>query len=243
LNLKKLIYTFLPAFVKSAIRARYYLKKFNGVSINSEKDLLLLPEVVKSGNVVLDIGANFGLYTKILAELVGANGRVYSFEPVPDTFDVLANNVRRSGLHQVTAMPLAISNTSGVATISIPKYEDGSENYYEASLVTSKNSVGIAIQTLRLDDRIDLFQRLDFVKMDVEGHEPPALEGMRAIVEQFYPIFLIEINDGFAPGSTGNLVRNMMAEWGYSMHYYDGSALRLSAGKEDGVNYVFKKGN
>ncbi len=237
--MKKKIFQWLPGFLRKFIRKNYYLRKFTKASLQDEKDLQLIPMLIHLGDTVLDIGANYGLYTRFFAQQVGKTGTVYSFEPVPDTFDVLKNNIEKSGLYQVKVHNLAISNQTGTATISVPTYPDGTENYYEATLQHAESGKGILIQTLRLDDWLNLFSQVNFIKLDVEGHEPQALQGMKNLIEKYHPIFLIEINDDFSPGSTGNQVKQMMSDWGYSMHYFDEHELRPSSGKEEGVNYIF----
>ena len=239
LDLKKKIFQLLPGFLRKLIRKNYYFKKFRETSLQDEKDLQLIPMLIRPGDTVLDIGANYGLYTRFFAQQVGETGTVHSFEPVPDTFDVLKNNIEKSGLLQVKVHNLAISNQSGSATISVPTYPDGSENYYEATLQHTERGKGILIQTIRLDDWLDSFSQLHFIKLDVEGHEPPALEGMKLLIEKYHPIFLIEINDDFSPGSIGNQVKQMMSDWGYFMYFFEKHELRPSSGKENGVNYVF----
>lgn len=235
----KRLLNLLPPGIQRLIRRWYYLRKFSRSSAHDEKDLGLVRTLVTRGDVAFDIGANFGLYTKVLAECVGEKGQVFAFEPVPHTFDVLANNVRHSHLRQVTPLPYAASSETGVATISIPAYADGGENTYEASLEASGSGTQMQIETVRLDEQFASLPRLDFVKLDVEGHEPAVLEGMQVIIEKHHPSFLIEINDGFAEGSTGRTVRTMMLAKGYSMWYFDGIELRPSSGNEDGVNYLF----
>ncbi|MCX7745150.1 MAG: FkbM family methyltransferase [Flavobacteriales bacterium] len=237
--MKKKIFRLLPNFLRRIIRRRYYFKKFSEASLQEEKDLQLIPLLIHPGDTVLDIGANYGLYTRFFAQQVGKSGTVHSFEPVPATFDVLKNNVEKAGLSQVKVHLLAISNLTGTATISVPVYPDGSENFYEATLQQTASGKGIVIQTLRLDEWLNSFSALHFVKMDVEGHEPSALEGMNLLIEKFHPAFLIEINDDFSPGTTGKQVKQMMENWGYTMYFYEHEKLRPSTGKENGVNYVF----
>lgn len=237
--MKHLVFRLLPSSVQSLIRKWYYLRKFLRVRADDEKDLSLVGKLVRSGDTVFDIGANFGLYTKILAECVGTGGRVYSFEPVPQTFHILEHNVLSAKLNQVSPLCLAASNTTGKATISIPTYSDGGENMYEASLERSGTGTGIEISTVRLDEQFADLDRLNFVKLDVEGHEPAVLDGMQGIITRHHPAFLIEINDGFTEGSTGSTVARFMHSLGYSMHYFDGTVVRPSQGGEQGVNYLF----
>lgn len=229
----------MPKVMQRAVRRWHYQRKFTAASSADERDLLLVARIVGKGEVAFDIGANFGLYTKILSEAVGPEGMVFCFEPVPQTYDVLVNNLRRAGLDQAYPQCYAASDTTGTAWISIPSYADGSENMYGATLEQADGSAGLSINTLRLDERYETLSRLDFVKLDVEGHEPQVLEGMRSVISRHHPTFLIEINDGFDSHSTGAQVHALMTGMGYSMFYFDGTKLRSSVGAEEGVNFLF----
>ncbi len=241
MELKKKLFKFLPSAIQKKIKHRYYFKKFNNATSEEEKDLIVLTELINPGDIVLDIGANFGLYSKFLSQLTGEMGKVYSFEPVPDTFEVLQYNINKSKLTNVKAFKKAVSDQMGEAFISIPEYDDGSENYYEASLKNTSSDNGFRIETIRLDDFIleTKTEKIDFMKMDVEGHEPEALAGAEKLIEKFHPKMMIEINDGFEVNSTGAKVLNFLERFNYKMFYYDGNILRESAGKEAGVNFIF----
>lgn len=240
MELKRKLFKFLPASIQKEIKYKYYFKKFSNASINDEKDLRILKKLIKPGDTVIDIGANFGLYTKFLSEATGNTGKVFSFEPVPGTFDILKNNINKSKLNNVTIFKKAISDKNGEAFIFIPEYKDGSENYYEASLQNATQENGIRIETIRLDDWLsDKINNIDFIKMDVEGHEPQALSGAEKILSKFHPKLMIEINDGFEEGSTGKKVLNFLSKFNYEINYFDGSTLRKTDGNEEGVNFIF----
>lgn len=240
--MKKRLFRLLSPALKKAIRRKYYFKKFSSAQISDEKDLPLLSQWLKPGHIALDIGANYGLYTRFMAECVGPEGRLYSFEPVPEVFDVLQHNIKTAGLKQAQAFPYAVSEKNGRASIHIPHWTDGSDNYYEASLSPSPNQPKfrvINIETLRLDHFCRGFKDLHFIKMDVEGHEPQALNGATEILKKFRPILLIEINDDFSPGSTGSQVKNMLEKENYRMFVTDGNNLKAVHEKAEGVNYWF----
>lgn len=235
----KQLFKHLPTSVQQRFRRYYYYRKFVSATKSEEKDIQLIDGIVQRGDIVLDIGANFGLYTKFLAERVGSAGHVHSFEPVPITADVLSYNVRRAGLSHVSVHSCAVSHTTGTAVITIPIAADGGESLYEASLEHNGAESGLVVKTVALDDFFRDLQRLDFVKIDVEGHEPPALEGMKELVKRLHPMFLIEINGAFSEGTVAYAVQTMMHSWGYAMYYYDGHNIRRSSGDEQYVNYLF----
>src|SRR2546422_5286600 len=77
----------------------------------------LIQNEVKTGDVVLDIGAHIGYYTLMFAELVGPHGKVFAFEPVPSNFALLQKNVQFNGYHSVALIQKAVSDKEGKAVI------------------------------------------------------------------------------------------------------------------------------
>jgi FkbM family methyltransferase len=160
-----------------------------------EPDSLICRDYVKPGDSVLDIGANIGTYTKLLSDLVGINGYVYSFEPIPETFDYLQHNV--GGLRNVGVYPFAVSAHSGRAYMRIP-----AGNFYQAHLSQS----GIGVRLVALDDFVDSIPP-SFIKCDVEGHELEVIRGAQKLIQRCHPTWLMEIS---SPEST-----SAMKSFGY----------------------------
>jgi FkbM family methyltransferase len=242
LLLKKKLFSLLPDFLKRQLKRAYYYKKFSEAKWDQEPELALLKSMVSPGQTVLDVGANYGLYTRFLAALVGENGRVVSLEPVPETYDIVAHNVKTYRLTQAEVLPLAASDQEGQAVVFIPTWEDGSDNFYEASLSASSATAqgrSISIQTIKLDTLCQDFERLDFIKLDVEGHEPEALAGAKQVIQRFRPSMLVEINDDFEKGSTGDKVLTFMQGLQYRMYVLQNGTLCPAQGKGEGVNYWF----
>ena len=236
----KKIFKLFPESFRTRFKHRYYLNKLKKSSINDEKDLLALKLLVKRGAVAIDIGANYGLYTRFLSEISGINGHIYSFEPVPETYKILFYNINQIGLKNVTVYNMAASDKDGEAYITIPAYEDGSENFYQASLENADKNNGIKIIKQSLDNLfLNKIKVIDFIKIDVEGHELQVLKGAEKIIEKHHPAMMIEINDGFAPGSTGSKVKGFLENFNYKMHCFDKERIRETDGKESGVNFIF----
>jgi FkbM family methyltransferase len=139
---------------------------------------LLLREV-RPGDVVLDLGANVGYHTLLLARAVGPSGRVYAFEPDADNFALLADNVQRHGYHNVVLVDRAVSDTTGVARLF--RSSDNSGDHRLAPAAEGRSDV--QVETVRLDDFFanqDI--RVRVVKMDIQGAEGLALAGMRGLL-------------------------------------------------------------
>lgn len=132
-------------------------------------------------DVVLDIGANVGIWTRYLGSLV-PNGRVYAFEPSNATFELLLSNCQ--GATNLHAYHMAISNVSGETRLS----DDWASDFRHLG------DNGQPVRATTVDDWIAMngIERLDFVKLDIEGAEHKALQGANKSLQRFMPVLLFE---------------------------------------------------
>jgi FkbM family methyltransferase len=156
-----------------------------------EDETFLVERLVKEGNTVLDIGANFGWYTIHMGNLVGTRGKVHSFEPTY-TVDELKANVILNGYQSRTEInQLALSDKDGTNQLTIP-----SSGTVFASLrkPASKTDKTIIVRTRTLDRYIreENIQHIDFIKIDVEGAELLVFQGGKKMLTDFNPTILIE---------------------------------------------------
>jgi FkbM family methyltransferase len=159
--------------------------------MSDEPEFSMLSTVIASGDWVVDVGANVGFYTKRLAELVGPHGRVLAFEPVPETFVLLANNLESCRLSNVTLFNAAVSERTGMAGMSIPEFsETGQRNLYQAHLSNAGDSE-VEILTVSLDT-LDISTTIRLIKIDAEGHELSVLKGMRKTLLRDHPLLIVE---------------------------------------------------
>lgn len=171
-------------------RIRFGRQIKNGNFVTDEPEYNILDRFINPGDWVIDIGANIGHYTKRFSELVGANGRVISFEPVPATFYLLSANVQLFANQNVSLINAAISDKSEIVGMSMPKFESGLTNYYRAHVTTAGESE-LSILSIPLDS-LCIHQRIALVKIDAEGHEPFVLAGMRKLIETSRPVLIVE---------------------------------------------------
>ncbi len=134
-----------------------------------------------AGGVVLDVGANVGLYTAACARAVGANGRVIAVEPGPKTFAKLTATCAWLGLSNVAPVHAAAGPTSGTACFVTKDTHDVHQHLADAR--TAANDDTTEVQMVRLDDLCapDV-DAVVLVKIDVEGHEVGALRGAGRIL-------------------------------------------------------------
>lgn len=156
---------------------------------------LFKKEILK-GEVVLDIGANIGYYTLIAAKLVGENGKVFAFEPDPSNFAILQKNVEMNGYKNVILVQKAVSNETGKLRLYLCEDNKADHRIYDSH----DGRKFIEIEAVRLDDYFKNYNgKVDFIKMDIQGGEGGAIQGMLLllqknknvkIVTEFWPIGL-----------------------------------------------------
>lgn len=153
----------------------------------------LLRRCVEPGQIAIDVGAHWGLYTVELASQVGDGGRVFAFEPCPTVLACLKRTT--VPLRNVTLFPLAASDETSVASLVVPR--DASM----ASLTNWTHAGGerreYLVDTVRLDDllRDGKIQPADFVKCDVEGAEALVFKGAGALFDRpDAPVVMFEFN-------------------------------------------------
>jgi len=133
----------------------------------------LLRRLVRPGLQVIDVGANIGLYSLLLAHLVERSGSVLAFEPEPNLFAILRENCARNNATNVTPFQCALGRTSGLVSFHRSAFNSGDNRLGKASM--GHDAVEVRVE--RFDD-LHPDSRPDFVKIDVQGHEFAALSGM-----------------------------------------------------------------
>lgn len=152
------------------------------------------------GDTVLDIGANLGYYTLLAANLVGADGRVVAIEPNPEVFRRLGASIGVNGFlgrAEARNVALAAPGESGSRSFFVPHGEPKNGRFVSAeedqATLAACGSLGeVVLGHLDPDD----FQRVDFIKVDVEGAEIAVLHHLRPILDRFRPKVVCEVNFG-----------------------------------------------
>ena len=230
-GLRKLGRRVLPRRVLHTIKKLYYphlLKRFD----ESRWPLAsIAKQLVRPGDVVVDAGANIGYVTLMLARWVGPAGCVHSFEPVPDTSDLLSHNVRALELSNVIVHACGLSDHECDAIMEIPLFDEGGgENLYESRIVPAGETQPalrhVPVHTIPLDSVFDgaTMRWPAFVKIDVEGHEAQVLDGMRTILREAKPALLIELS---GPAEVRARLFRSLQEMGYTAYAWTGSTLQL----------------
>jgi FkbM family methyltransferase len=184
---------------------------------------------VLNGDVVFDVGAHFGFFSLLAAELTGPTGQVHAFEPVPSTAALLRANT--------AGRPVVVNNTavwsestklnindfglslSAFNSIRMPRFKE--TNPYKHALIT--------VKAVSLDDYAKEHGLTpSFVKIDAESAEREVLIGMQRLIREVHPVICLEVGDLGVKGAAQSrqLVASLINQ-GYTALEFDGTGFRL----------------
>ncbi len=153
----------------------------------------MISRIFRPGFVAFDVGANIGAHSLIMGKYVGANGKVYAFEPDPQIFNRLQNNIIINRLINVEALEFGLSNTSG----EFPLYSaptdfpnQGMSSMYPRTELPFSTKIEVKV----LDQVVEQkkLSRLDLIKIDTEGNDLNVLLGSEKSIKKFRPYIIFE---------------------------------------------------
>jgi FkbM family methyltransferase len=148
---------------------------------------------IQPGAVVLDVGAHLGYYTRIFSKLAKKSGSVLAFEPCPENYPLLRHNLSATRFQNVKIIDKAVSAQNGTATLFI----SSGHSMHSLNAAFTDNQGRVEVETIALDTFLtaNKIDKVDFIKIDVEGAEPLVLKGMQQIVSNSPNLkMLIEYN-------------------------------------------------
>jgi FkbM family methyltransferase len=160
----------------------------------------LIRQYCRPGGVAIDIGANIGCHTLTMASAVGVSGRVVAIEPHPRVFARLARNIELNHLRNVEAHNVALGDTEGETTLYAPVESDPQPSMATLHLENlaldraQHEAFHVRVVTLDAFRGVHGVERVDFIKIDVEGHELRVLEGARETIASCRPRIVFEFN-------------------------------------------------
>lgn len=181
----------------------------------SPAERALIERSMPADGVAVDVGANAGAFAVTLGRLRPA-GRVFAFEPVPRAFDMLTANLTRNRLANVAARNQAVGDRAG--TVFMTAATTGSA----ANRVTTAGR-GVAVPCVTLDDFLaaERLDRVDFLKVDVEGYEAAVLDGLAgALAAGRVRVLLLEVIPELLrrQGSSAGAVFDRLHAHGYRVY-------------------------
>lgn len=187
-----------------------------------------IEKLTRPGMIALDVGADIGYYALQMSRLVGPEGRVIAFEPIPAARERLKHNIALNSCTNIEISEYALGNQEGKVYLEDP---------FEKSRLNLNKSAGAAgdieVSIKRLDDLVEQMNlpSVDIVKMDIEGAEHQALLGMEQTLRRFHPILIVEVHNHFLPlfGSTSKELLSWLTSLNYQITPVD------STGTEENV--------
>lgn len=193
------------------------------ICVNGYYDLpsvRILQSRLKPGMTFVDVGTHVGQYTLVAAGIVGPGGAVHSFEPQPDTHDLLRHNVHTNGLTNVRLNRCALAETVSEVELYVAR----PDNVGQSSLRKPHNFSGVAVKVpcRTLDDyaREQGLDRIDVIKIDVEGAELSVLRGAdRILSREVKPYLIVEFWDEFQReyGASCTEMASFLTNRGYTL--------------------------
>jgi FkbM family methyltransferase len=175
-----------------------------------------------AGDVAIDVGAHIGYYTLLAARRVGENGRVFAFEPDPNNYSLLVENIKLNNYENVVPVKKAVSNKTGSTELFLASSSSTHSLFLAPASQAAKS---IVVDSLSLDDFFSkypssLTARIRLIKIDTEGAEMVVLLGMSQLMKD-KPLTIITdvaahqiINSGFEPAE----FVSKLVEYGFELN-------------------------
>jgi len=160
----------------------------------------LLKQILQEGFICLDIGAHIGTHTLKMSKLVGPRGQVIGFEPTPKLFQELCYNLALNQINNTQALPVALGHQmQDVRVVELHTLNEGMNMTIENVIYISEaNKKTFESYTLDIVPCLTLdslqFEKIDFIKIDVEGSELSVLYGAQKTLHKLKPILFIELH-------------------------------------------------
>ena len=185
----------------------------------------LLSRILKPGMTFIDVGANIGLYTLFAARHVTEKGRVIAIEPSNREMAILRDNIERNALKNVALFPVALSDHATEVELLVAPMRHAGHNTLGAFGYNTPLDHRERISTIRLDDLVGTqdLERVDVIKMDIEGAELAALRGASETLQRHQPALLLELSDRVLhhQKATSRDVLVLLAGHGYRVYGFD----------------------
>lgn len=202
---------------------------------------------IKEGMTVIDVGANLGYFSVLIGYLVGAQGKVYAYEANPEMHRLLVDNLTVNELkHNAVAINQAVSWSEGTLNFNVSKRFKGNSSLiahsgqYKADFKSDEFEV-IAVKATALDNA-HLGEKVDFIKIDVEGAELEVFTGMGEIIAAHKPQIVFEFNKsmmGEAVEAFRNNLESHRTQYGYRFYYLDAQGSLLETSLDDIFSQTF----
>lgn len=188
-----------------------WLQRLYYLGFAEQNTFQIIKRLLPIGGTFVDVGANIGIYTCVIANHVGSTGSIIAFEPMTENLAPLYQNIALNQLKNIEVQELALSNCPRSFNLYVPdSHQQGSSGCTQVWNPGDWVSVGTTSATTL--DIVFQKERLDFIKIDTQGHELEILEGAKSTIEQYQPFILCEVSE-----DNREKVFDLAKDWGYSI--------------------------
>jgi len=152
---------------------------------------------LKQGYIAMDIGANIGIQTLRMSQCVGANGKVYAFEPLNHLQEKFRRNVQLNNAGNVTLFPFALSDSAAEANFKIDKDSWNQGTFSIGNKNSGNKDQHVIVKVADEIEDIENLPRLDLIKIDVEGFEYNVLLGLKNTLHKHKPRIIFEYDSNY----------------------------------------------
>jgi len=217
----------------------YYLKSDIGYNLFNKgefekKELQLCEKFLTPTSSIIDIGANIGIHSVYFAN-IATNGNIISVEPQTHIYEVLIKNIQHH--NNITPINIAIYPEPKITSFFVAE-----DNAYSSLKDTQRKTIlkKQNIITFPANYFKDVLEKIDFIKIDVEGLENDVVESMKELLELHKPTLFIEIYKGDNSNPDPEKTINMLLNMGYKAYYVDDGVLKIYEKHNDNYsNYFF----
>lgn len=209
----------VPSFCRKAARyLRTPLQQQLNARAHSDPLLRFMLDNIPRGSVVYDVGASRGIYSLVLAQR--NNCKVYAFEPVPESFGILAKRIASMRLgHLITPFNVAIGSECGPRVFYMSSLTSRSSFYPGKAAGPDRHIMReVAVDCLTIDSLVSkgLCPPPDCIKIDTEGYEGHVIEGAMRVIANFAPVIGLEPHKcPTVEGNTATMARDLLSPLGY----------------------------
>jgi FkbM family methyltransferase len=190
----------------------------NGFGKDKYPEIHYLKSLIKPGFTCIDIGANLGYYSYFLAKLVGVTGKVYAVEPIPVFVEVWQKNLSKYKSPKLVLYPYALGEAEKLVKMGMPEV-DGVV-HHGMTRVINEGETGFEkmfdVEMKNPDFLFGEIEKIDFIKVDVEGYERVVFENMQQVLLKHHPMIQSELSGTENRLTTIKILENI----GYVAHVY-----------------------
>ncbi|RPI18816.1 MAG: FkbM family methyltransferase [Ignavibacteriae bacterium] len=232
-------------FLQTILGLKRYLLVFSIFKIFTlkwdywEKDIFHFMDLLPGNSTILDIGANIGIITTVFSKRF-KKGRIFSFEPIKENFDILTNIIKIFRLKNVTAYNVALGDETKTIKMIMPiinKVKKQGLCHIQNSENDSSEGIEYTVELKELD-KLREFQNItiDAIKLDVEDYEYFVLKGGKKLIQKDKPLIFCEIHDNEKKAE----ILYLLSDLGYeAMAFEENNLIKIEEGSYNKFNYVF----